>query len=87
MEASVLVRGPLGIVSGTELAFLFVFIVLLVWSFAIWEKKLGTAAVEVRHSWEHMFGFPVFSNGSWLLSASTVWTHIRELHQVPSSML
>lgn len=28
----VLVRGPLGIVSGTELVFLFMFIVLLVWS-------------------------------------------------------
>ncbi|RDY08386.1 Ferric reduction oxidase 2, partial [Mucuna pruriens] len=32
----VLVRGPFGIVSGTELVFLFMFIVLLVWSFSIY---------------------------------------------------
>jgi len=30
----VLIKGPLGIVSGTELAFFLMFIALLVWSFA-----------------------------------------------------
>ena len=30
----VLIKGPLGIVSGTELAFLFMFILLLIWVFA-----------------------------------------------------
>ncbi|XP_027352717.1 ferric reduction oxidase 2-like [Abrus precatorius] len=35
-KRAVLVRGPLGIVSGTEFAFLFMFIGLLVWSFSIY---------------------------------------------------
>jgi hypothetical protein len=31
-----LVKGPLGIVSGTELAFLIMFVALLIWSFSVY---------------------------------------------------
>ncbi|CAL0315051.1 unnamed protein product [Lupinus luteus] len=34
LKRPVLIKGPLGIVSGTELAFLLMFIALLIWSFA-----------------------------------------------------
>ncbi|KAL2330261.1 hypothetical protein Fmac_017842 [Flemingia macrophylla] len=45
-KRSVLVRGPLGIVSVTELAFLFMFIVLLVWSFSVY---LHTGFAKITH--------------------------------------
>ncbi|KAK7295117.1 hypothetical protein RJT34_18021 [Clitoria ternatea] len=48
----VLVRGPLGIVSGTELAFLFMFIVLLVWSFAMYLHN-GFAKITHKSAAEH----------------------------------
>ncbi|KAG2380308.1 Ferric reduction oxidase [Vigna angularis] len=49
-KRSVLIKGPLGIVSGTELAFLLMFIALLVWTFATslsnrWEEKLDGAGL------------------------------------------
>ncbi|KAK7374309.1 hypothetical protein VNO80_07737 [Phaseolus coccineus] len=48
----VLVRGPLGIVSGTELAFLFMFIVLLLWSFSIYLHN-GFAKITHKSAAEH----------------------------------
>ncbi|TKY65412.1 Ferric reduction oxidase 2 [Spatholobus suberectus] len=48
----VLVRGPLGIVSGTELVFLFMFIVLLVWSFSIYLHN-GFAKITHKSAAEH----------------------------------
>ncbi|KAK7340287.1 hypothetical protein VNO77_20989 [Canavalia gladiata] len=58
----VLVRGPLGIVSGTELALLFMFIVLLVWSFSIYlhngfaKIALKSAAEQGVQVWEKKLG-------------------------------
>ncbi|KAG4377950.1 hypothetical protein GLYMA_18G235900v4 [Glycine max] len=48
----VLVRGPLGIVSGTEMVFLLMFIVLLVWSFSIYLHN-GFAKITHKSAAEH----------------------------------
>jgi hypothetical protein len=36
LKKPMLVKGPLGIVSGTELAFLIMFVALLIWSFSVY---------------------------------------------------
>ncbi|CAH2039298.1 unnamed protein product [Thlaspi arvense] len=88
------VKGPLGIVTATEVMFLTMFMALLLWSltnhfyYTFVNITPQSAAIHgdnltVRSSWEHMFGVLVLSGGAWLVVAGCNWAYVRVEHQVP----